>query len=166
MRASLIAATAALMIFAAILAPAEEPDLSSVRCPVAYPDRMDIYGHDHEVPVVAEPEPTNVVTDELALIGRSARLLCFGLMTTARNYHTCGFAGVARAVSRGRYVFTEGETMLRFTFLSRTRVRVEAVGEGYRESCGWHGTVERAVYDFRRKCTRSAASRRDPCPFL
>jgi hypothetical protein len=88
------------------------------------------------------------VHDQFIVVGHHRHTLCFGLHTFGRNYHMCGVAGVARAVSKDVFVFRESATVIRFEFIDPAHVRVTPSGDGYKENCGgWGWTViEPGVY--------------------
>lgn len=85
-------------------------------------------------------------TDVLTLFARDQEVMCFDLLTFARERNRCQFAGVARSTSDGAYAFRENSAVVRFTFTSETEVSIEAVGEGYRSRCEPSGKIERAIY--------------------
>ena len=141
----------AAMFLAGPCAPAlaEEPNLEQLKCPVQ-PSLQpnDEYRHAHEVLSISSgPLQLEMAEVLLTVVGRDAQFLCFGLITYARNYHMCGFMGVARRTSSNSYLFREGGTELRFTVLDSKRFRVEPIGEGYKDRCGMWGVVWLVIYE-------------------
>ena len=148
MKAIPLALLALALICVARAAHSEEPDLTKLRCPVSVAAQgKAIYVHKHEVPIVGADTPTDIVTDELTIVGRDKNVLCFGLTTYARNFHLCGFMGIAQSKSDGSFLFQEGNGVIRLTILSNSKIRVAPIGDGYRSRCGMYGVIEDATYE-------------------
>lgn len=126
---------------------AEPPDIEELSCPLSKSQPYSEFRRSHEVPTVStgkwQPE---TVEDILTIVGREENLLCFHLVTYAMNYHTCGVMGVAAGDGHNTYLLSDGPYVIRLLMLDNDHVRVEPVGEGYRENCGTSGVIEPAVY--------------------
>lgn len=85
-------------------------------------------------------------TDVLTITGRDSNVLCFDLLTFARDRHTCKVTGVARKESGHTYLFRDDSVVVRFTFVEGDQIRVEPVGVGDRSRCEESGEIARATY--------------------
>ncbi|WP_218042863.1 hypothetical protein [Steroidobacter gossypii] len=85
-------------------------------------------------------------TDVLTIAARDTNLMCFHLLTFARERHRCEIQGIARKEKDGAYVFRENLVVLRFEFVAEDQVSVEPLGNGYRARCEPSGKIERAIY--------------------
>jgi hypothetical protein len=138
------------------VARSEEPDLSRLTCPVRTSADVQLrYEHKHEVPVVGSDQPIEVVSDELTVVGRDSKIVCFGLITYARNFHMCGLMGAAHLGDDGSFLFQEGEVTIRLIILSDRKIQVSAVGDGYRTRCGMYGVIENATYELSMQANKS-----------
>ncbi len=146
----LLATFATLLLGVSVSAQAEEPNLSRLKCPASpAATKHVIYEREHEVPVVGADAPATLMTDVLTVVGQDPRVLCFGLITFARNGHMCGIMGVARAVPDGSYLLEDGDVRIRLAVLSSAQIQVEPIDERYRARCGFFGRIESAVYELR-----------------
>lgn len=132
-------------------------------CPIAAMTAPARYTRLHQIPTVAPPDdishkvvtPGGMVldtpkmvaaTDVLTIVARDPDVVCFSLLTFARDRHKCELTGVARKASASTYVFHADEAALRLTFVGKDRVDVEPIGTGYRARCERSGEIERASY--------------------
>lgn len=142
-----------------IAALAEELGLNELECPASGPALRAEFIHSHDIlEVTTGKDAVSTVNDQFIVVGHDRHTLCFGLQTLGRNYHMCGVAGIARAVSKDVFVFREHETVIQFEFIDRAHVRVAPSGEGYKEKCGSWGraVIEPGVYVLREATSHSS----------
>ncbi len=147
-----------------VLAGASAQDSSvDSSCPIATLQAPVRYSRLHQIPTVAPRDdishkivtPGGMVldapkmvaaTDVLTIVARDSDTLCFGLLTFARERHTCEITGVARKESEGTYLFHDDAAVVRFTFDGEDQVSVEPVGTGYQSRCKPSGKIDTAIY--------------------
>lgn len=135
----------------------------SSSCPIPAGTSQLRYSRPHQIPTVAErDDPSHTIvtpggmvlsapkmvlaTDVLTVTARDSDVLCFHLLTPARERHRCEVQGVARKEAENAYLFSDDGVSVRFTFTPEDQVIVEPLGTGYRSRCEPSGKIERAIY--------------------
>jgi hypothetical protein len=141
----------------------QEPTVGSSRCPISPLVTPVRYERLHQISTTPAPDdvthkivtPGGMVmdtpkmvaaTDVLTVVARDQAVLCFGLLTFARERHKCEFSGVARIEVGGTFLFREEDVVVRFTFLDGDQVRVQPVGANYRSQCESAAQIQPAIY--------------------
>lgn len=155
---------ALLVIGFALASPLVQAQVLGRACPISALTMPARYTRPHQIPTVAPPDDVShkVVTpggmvlstpkmvaaaDVLTIVARDPDVVCFSLLTFARDRHRCELTGVALQASDGSYVFREDEVALRLTFVGEDKANVEPIGTGYRDRCEPSGKIERAIYE-------------------
>lgn len=135
----------------------------SESCPISDAPAPSRYTRLHQIPTVAPRDdishkivtPGGMVldtpklvqaTDLLTITARNPDVLCFRLLTFARDRHKCEVMGVARREADGGYVFRDRDVDLRIDFKDNDEVTVEPRGTGYDRWCEPSGKIDRATY--------------------
>jgi hypothetical protein len=158
---------ARLCAIAVVLAPfagsAQQAGFERAICPIPHSAEPIVFVRRHQIPTrPAHDDPAHKVitpggmilqtpkmvaaADVLRVEARDQSVMCFELITVARDHHRCEIAGVAQFYSDGAYLFRERNVEVRFTFQSDGGVKIEPVGEGDRARCAPLGQIVAGVY--------------------
>lgn len=164
MSASYVCLGAVAVVLAPVAGSAQQAGFERAICPIPHLAQPIEFIRPHQIPTrPAHDDPTHKVvtpggmiletpkmvaaTDVLRVEARDQSVMCFELITVARDRHRCEIAGMAQIYSNGAYLFREQDVEVRFTFQSdAAAVKIEPVGEGYKSRCAPLGQIVAGVY--------------------
>jgi hypothetical protein len=85
-------------------------------------------------------------TDVLTMFALDQSVMCFGLLTFARERNRCDISGVAHKEADGTFLYRDGNVVVRFTFPAEDQIKVEPIATGYRDQCEPSGEIQLATY--------------------